>query len=484
MFTFSELLTYDQVLRIHDASLEMLANIGALIRNEKARAIFAKHGCSVDSETELVKIPRAVVEEFRRAFPPTFTFYARDPQYDRTIPRDSPLIVTGSSAPNLIDPVTGVERRAYSDDIARIAHLINELPGHDVFSISVLAEDAPPDKFTLTRLYPSLKNCVKPIRCSSTNQDDADQVLKLGALIAGSEAAYRAHPFITHHYCPVISPLTMDFDSTEMLIYFTERQLPSFGSIVPNAGMSSPLTMSATLAQGNAEFLLWAILTQMIRPGTPIIYSSLSTVADMRRGSYSPGAIETGMLHMAHAQMARFYNVPSGGYIGLTNSKVNDAQAGYETGMSAVAGLLGGADMFNLSGLLDALMCFDFAKAVIDDEIALMLKRLKRGMEFSEENLSLDLIAETGPGGMFVDKPQTYELMKETMYLPELADRDARLRWSQRGSLDTHARALQRVREILSRKNSAGFAPDVDARIRAVFPDLVVGDAVLPEGWK
>jgi trimethylamine:corrinoid methyltransferase-like protein len=85
---------------------------------------------------------------------------------------------------------------------------------------------------------------------------------------------------------------------------------------------------------------------------------------------------------------------------------------------------------------------------------------------------------------MFVDKPQTYELMKETMYLPELADRDARLRWAQRGALDTHARAMQRVREILSRENSAGFAPDVDARIRAVFPDLVAGDVLMPEGWK
>ena len=104
------------------------------------------------------------------------------------------------------------------------------------------------------------------------------------------------------------------------------------------------------------------------------------------------------MLHMAFAQMAHFYNVPCGGYIGLTNAKINDAQSGFETGMSTLAGVLAGADMLNMGGLLDALKVFDFAKAVIDDEIARMLKRVKRGFEFNEENLALDVIAEVGPG--------------------------------------------------------------------------------------
>jgi trimethylamine--corrinoid protein Co-methyltransferase len=484
MITLAALLTPEQVERIHEASIEILENVGLLVRNGKARAYFAKHGCRVDPDTEIITLPRAVVEHFRAAFPPTFTFHGRDPQYDRTIPGDGPLIVTGSSAPNLIDPVTGEERRAFSDDIARIAHLINELPGYDVFSISTLAEDAPPDRYTLTRLYPALKNCLKPVRSSALNPEDAETILRLGALIAGSEAAYRERPFITHHYCPVVSPLTMDFDSTEMLIFFTERGLPSFGSVVPNAGISSPLTLAGTLAQGNAEFLAWAVLMQMVRPGTPLIYSSLSTVADMRRGAYAPGGIECGILHMGHAQMARYYRVPCGGYIGLTNAKINDAQSGYETGMSAVAGLLGGVDMLNMGGLVDALMTFDFAKAVIDDEIAQMLKRIKRGFEFSEGNLSLDVIAGTGPGGTFLDKPQTCALMKTTGLLPEIADRDPRQRWKTQGALDSQARAMRRVRDILTRDNPAVFSPEADARIRAAFEGLVAGDSVPPPGWR
>jgi trimethylamine---corrinoid protein Co-methyltransferase len=481
--TFAALLTQEQVERVHEASLEILEKVGVLVRNQRAHEIFASQGGYVDAETGFVKLPRKVVEQFQAMFPPKFKFCGRDPAYDRVIPDDSPLILTGSSAPNIIDPVNGHERRARSDDLARIAHLVNELPGYDVFSISTLAADAPAGQFSLSRYYPSLKNTIKPVR-ANTPPDETDEMLKLAYLIAGGEEAFRQHPFITHHYCPVVSPLTMDFDSTQLLIYFSEKNLPSYFSIVPNAGLTSPLTMIGTLAQCNAEFLAAAVLTQMIQPGKGVIYSTLPTVADMRSGAYSPGAIETGILHMGCAQMARFYNIPSGGYIGLTNSKVNDAQSGFETGMSIVAGYLGGVDIFNMAGLLDALMAFDFAKAVIDNEIAMMLKSIRRGFEFSEENLALDQISEVGPGGMFAGTEHTLERMRTTMFLSEIADRDPRDQWLERGGLDSQARALKRVKEILTRDNQAVFSPEVDARIRAEFTGIVAGDSIPPEGWK
>ncbi len=481
--SFAALLSQEQVEQVHEASLEILERVGMLVRNERAREIFAAHGAQVEEQTQIVRIPRQVVERYRVLFPPKFTFRARDPRYDRTLPDDSPLILTGSSAPNIIDPVTGYERRSRSDDLARISHLINELDGYDVFSISTLADDAPKGQFSLSRYYPSIKNTVKPVR-ANTPPAEADMMLSLAYLVAGGEDAFRERPFITHHYCPVVSPLTMDFDSTQLLIYFSEKNLPSYFSVVPNAGLTSPLTMLATLAQCNAEFLGAAVLTQMIQPGKAVIYSTLPTVADMRTGAYSPGAIESGILHMGCAQMARFYNIPSGGYIGLTNSKINDAQSGYETGMSVVAGYLGGVDIFNMGGLLDALMAFDFAKAVIDNEIALMMKQIKRGFDFSRENFALDQIAEIGPAGMFAGTEHTLERMRTTMLLAEVADRDPRAQWMERGGLDSHARAMKRVKDILTRENPAAFSPELDEKVRAAFPGMVAGDSLPPEGWK
>ena len=112
-----------------------------------------------------------------------------------------------------------------------------------------------------------------------------------------------------------------------------------------------------------------------------------------------------------------------------------------------------------------------------------MLKRLLRGFDFSAEMMSLDVISEAGPAGMFLDKPQTYALMKSTMLLTEIADRDPRNRWQKQGALDTQARALRKVREILTADHSALLSPDMDARIRAAFPDLPAGDCVAPKEW-
>ena len=319
MINFATLLTQQQVERTHAASLEILENVGVLVRNEKARTIFRQHGCQEEIGTQIIKFPAALVEKYRAMLPPTFTFFGRDPKYDRTIPQDGPVIVTGSSAPDIIDPLTGTVRRARSEDIARIAQLIQELSAYDVFSISTLAEDALPGQFTLARLYPSLKHCLKPIRSTTKDMDDAASVMQLLYLLAGGAEAYHRRPFVTHHYCPIVSPLTMDQLSTEAVIFFCEAGLPVYPSIVPNAGLTSPMSMAGTLAQGNAEFLAISVLMQMVREGTPTIYATLPTVADMRTGAYASGGIECGMLHMAFAQMARFYNVPCGGYIGLSS---------------------------------------------------------------------------------------------------------------------------------------------------------------------
>jgi trimethylamine--corrinoid protein Co-methyltransferase len=233
--------------------------------------------------------------------------------------------------------------------------------------------------------------------------------------------------------------------------------------------VSAPLTLLGTLVVANAEFLAQSVLVQMSHPGTPVLYDALPTVTDMRAGAYAPGGVETGMLTMACAQMARFYGVPSAGFAGLTNSKVNDAQAGYETGLSTMAAVLGGLDLLAMGGLLDALMAFDFGKAVVDHEIGLMLKRAARGMEFSEDNLALDLIAEVGPGNIFADRRHTLKRMRTAAVLPEIADRSPRDQWLAAGGQDTQARALAKARAILRQDNPAVFSAEVDAAIRSRF---------------
>ncbi len=479
----AEMLTPDQIARTHEASLEILSETGLLVRNEKARHRFAENGCPVDHETEIVKFPSDIVERYRKLTPPTFTFHARNPEYDITIPGSAPVIATASSAPDIVDPVTGEERRATSDDIARTAHLVNELPGIDVFSISTLADDAPDGQFSLSRFYPALKNSIKPCRTSVIDIREAEQVLKLGALIAGSEEAFAARPLITFGYCSIVTPLTMEYDSTEMLMFFAENDLPAYGTIAPVGGVGTPLTLAGTLALINAEWLATCVLTQMSKPGRPMIYNHLPVFTDMRDGAYAPGGIETGIMTSALCQMARFYDIPSGSYLGLTNSKTSDAQAGFEKSLSPMMGTLSGVDFIVMGGLQDALMTLDLGQLAIDAEIALMLKRTVRGIEFTEENLALDEIHEAGPGGMFIGNPETLERMTETCLLPELASRDIREKWNMFGKRSIHQRALDQVQAILTKPNRNALPPETDARIRGAFDGLVAGDSVPPEGW-
>jgi trimethylamine--corrinoid protein Co-methyltransferase len=167
--------------------------------------------------------------------------------------------------------------------------------------------------------------------------------------------------------------------------------------------------------------------------------------------------------------------VPCGGYIGLSNSKLNDAQSGFETAMSTAAGVLAGADMLNMGGLLDALKVFDYAKAVIDDEIAQMLKRLKRGITFNEDELALAVIAQIKPAGSFMMSPHTVKRMKSEALLPRLADREAREIWEKKGALDTHARATLRVKEILAHAGPDMIPVELDLQLHEQFKNLVSG---------
>ncbi len=480
---FFSYLNDDEIRYVHESSLEILEETGLLVRNEKARRRFAEHGAIVDHETQIVRIPAAVVENYRKMVPPTITLRGRDPACDVTFPRNLPVIATASSAPDIVDPVSGICRRATSDDIARIAHVVNACDGFDLFSISTLADDAPKDQFSLTRFYAALKNCVKPVRTSVYDIREARQVIRLGELIAGSKEAFWERPFINFGYCAAVSPLTLDFDSTDTMMYFAENGITAYGTIAPMGGLSTPLSLPGMLVIMNAEWLAVATLAQMSAPGTAQIYNFLPVFADMRDGAYAPGAIEVGMMNAAVCQMARFYNVPAGGYLGLTNSKVADAQSGFEKGMSPLMGALSGADFIVMGGLQDALMSFDFGQLMIDNEIARMIKRVRSGFGFSKDAASVREIKDTGPAGMFADNPATLERMHDATFMPELADRNLREKWELEGASTIHQRALNKALEILSTPNSIAFDKSIDDRIRAEFTGLVKGDSHVPEGW-
>ncbi len=479
---YCQVLTAAEESAIHLDALNILEQVGLEVNNDKALALFRDCGCRVETESRRVTLPREVVAEYLAYVPPSFTLYGRDPRFDFTLPEDGPIFGTASSGTNVRDPLNGAIRPSRSDDIARIGRLINEMPGIAMYTCTISATDAAYEYRNLERFYPALKNCLKPVRASGVDcVEEAEKILKLGYIVAGGEEEFKKRPFIAFHNCPIIAPLKMDHHSTEMLIYFVERGIPTYATIVPNAGLTSPLSLGATLAQHVAEFLAVATLMQMVKPHTPVMFNSLPTVADLRTGAYAPGAVECGLLHMACAQMARYFNVPCGGYIGQTNSKLPDSQAAYERSIAATGGLLAGMDMLQIGGLIEALMTFDYAQLAIDNEIALMLQRIVRGIQYSpaENQAALAETAQVGPGGVFMETPLTLQNLRSLSYIPTIADRDSRAVWQSEGGKDAPTRALDWVKDILSQANPHVLDSEVDERIRREFPDLKPGLASL-----
>lgn len=177
--------------------------------------------------------------------------------------------------------------------------------------------------------------------------------------------------------------------------------------------------------------------------------------------------------------MARRYGVPCAGYAGATNAKLVDAQAGFETGMNSQAALLAGVDILHMGGLLDALMALDFGKLLIDNEIAGMLKRMWLGFEDGRDELAVEVMAEVGQGGAFIDVEHTIQRMRTTAFLPQIANRSRRDVWEAGGGLDAHARASQLVRNLLKHDSPGLISPDLDAQIREEFVGIVSGDMSL-----
>jgi trimethylamine--corrinoid protein Co-methyltransferase len=470
---YFEFFSQDQLELIHKKSLEILSQNGVKVKNEKALRIFRENGCPVNEETKQVTIPEEIVKKALAAASETFTFYGRDPQYDITLPGDGPVFGLSGEAPHIVDLETGKVVPAAKEDLVNLAHLHQECSGYDIATIALVVND--PAGIIRTELYPTIMHCAKPIRFGPNVVENAKEALKMCSMIAGSEEAFLKRPFITFFACPMISPLTLDENSTEVIMYIVEKGLPIHFQIVPNAGVTSPLSLTATVTQANAEFLAVFALCQLITPGAPTLYSTLPTVADLRTGAYVTGGIENGMMIAALSQMARYYRLPSAGIAGMTNSKAVDVQAGYETMQSTLTAVMGGADFLEFGALLDALISFDYAHFMISDEIAKILKFLRKG--FDDPALTESAISAlyaVGSGGDFLTQQHTVDNIRKVSFNTPLSDRKPRSSWAAEGGITSYDLAKDSVRKILAKENTAALAPEIVEKLNKEFPALPV----------
>ena len=461
-------LTEEQIRQIHQASLTVLEHTGIHVENEDALALYRQGGAWVDGNR--VHITQEMIEKALETVPARVLLAGRDPEQDVVLEDKRVYAGTGGSPTMVLDPGADTVRPSTLRDLADLARLADALQHCDFIVIPLHPTDVPDEDVPINRFYTCLTHSTRHIMGGVGSIEGALQVIEMGAMIAGGSEALRERPFISAITSWMVSPLHLDTSVTDILIEWCKHGLPVALSSAPMAGSTSPVTLAGTLTQLNAEQLSGIVLSQLVRPGTPVLAGYIPGVADMRTGGYLGGAVEFGMMQAAAAQLAHFYGVPIYGSGGMSDSKLPDAQAGYEKMATFLLAAMGGCNYIHHAlGMITNMSAASLEQAVIDDDIVGMAMRVLRGIEVTEDSLAEEAIHRVGPGGHYLMDRHTLQFMRSELFYPPLADRQNRAMWEEAGKKDTRARAIARVERLLRKHQPPGLPPAVDAAIRVRF---------------
>jgi len=444
-------LSRDDIESIHSGSLQLLEKTGVLVKNESALELLRSSGCRIESNR--VRFPSDLVETSIKKAPSSFNLYSREGSASLIVGSDNTIFDPGSSGTEFLDSQTGEIRTALANDLVQLVRLADGLEYMDAQSTSVVPSDVPESISDLFRLYIVLRNSTKPIVTGAfTKQGLVDMMHMLEAVAGGSDKLARA-PRAIFDCCPT-SPLSWGDVACQNLIDCAANSIPAEIIPAPMMGATSPVSIFGTLVQSNAEILSGIVITQVVRPGTPIVYGGSLALFDMKRAMICLGAIETAMAACASAQIGKYHGLPTHAYLGLSESKVIDAQSGFESGIGLVLAALARINVVSGPGMMASENCLSLEKLAIDDDVCGMSRRLVRGIEAEDVGTILDLVDEVGPGGDFLSADHTLARLRQEQFMPsDVICRRPVSSWREHGSKNSLVRARERVEKILATHN-------------------------------
>jgi trimethylamine--corrinoid protein Co-methyltransferase len=260
----------------------------------------------------------------------------------------------------------------------------------------------------------------------------------------------------------------------DILVEVARQGIPIAVPCEPQTGSTSPVTLAGNLTMFAADTLLGVTLAQLAKPGAPVLCGYVGTIADLRTMGYLSGAVEQGMLNAGAAQLAQHWQIPFYATSGMSDSKLIDAQAGYESAMTTLMVALSGANFIHdAAGLMEFAMVASYDKYVMDNEIIGMAMRAVRGVEVTDETIGIETINRVGPGGNFLSQSHTIKHMRGEFFFPGLSDRETRKTWQERGGLDTLARTNAIARQILADHQPEPVPPEVEVAVQEEFGIII-----------
>jgi trimethylamine--corrinoid protein Co-methyltransferase len=473
MHPLFRILPTELINRVLDEAFHLMVSPGIKVQSAEARSLLAGVGAEIDETQEIAHIPEKVARLALETVPHEFYLYnltgnptvkyGDQPQGDDTDQRIH--FDPGSSGVHILDPDTLEHRPSYTSDLIRLIKVTEMLPQYDAQSTAVICNEVPEAIGDLYRLYLVLLYSVKPIVTGAFTTQSIPIMIDMLSIFVGGRVSLTQKPIAVFDVCPN-PPLIWSEYGAQSLIELSRTRTPTQIVSMPLAGATAPVTLLGAVVQHAAECISGITIHQSARPGSPVVWGGAPAIFDMRHGTTPMGAIETAMIDAAYAQVGKSLNLPTHAYMGASDAKIVDAQAGLESGITAIIGALAGINMISGAGMLDFLACQSAEKLVIDAEAIAMAKRLTNGL--SEDSLSL--VAEMFEGinfkADFLKQKATRQLFKKEQYIPsQVIDRGSIRVWEETGCLDTFTRAKNLVTELLTQYQRPIIPTDLEVAL-------------------
>jgi trimethylamine--corrinoid protein Co-methyltransferase len=459
--------------RIHQASLRLLETVGVRVHLRQAVELLERAGAEV-REASTVRIPQGLVEDALKTAPRSISVGNRKGDEAMVLQAGNSYYGTGPTIQYVYDIDTGQRRETDYEDIEQAARICDYLPNIDfLMPMGMTAGVNPASRGIDPRLTDRydfaamLRNTTKPLMCSCWTAEGLADIRDMAAAVRGSEQALRDNPLFILFRQPV-SPLSHDAEPLRAVLFCAEAGIPICYASYPLMGATGPATLAGSFTISNVEFLSGLVISQLHRPGAPVIYNAGSGPMDMRSSSTPYSAPESFLGEMAGRGMADFYGMPNYSYGGLTDSKLLDEQAGVEAALSLFQSTLAGSTLIHDVGYMDTGMTASWELIVLGDELIGLLKRVMAGIDLSDEQLALEVIEAVGPGGNFLMEEHTLRHYRDVWY-PRLINREEYSAWAAQGAKPLRAVLRERVRWILENHRPEPLPADVEQQVESVL---------------
>ncbi|MEM7717725.1 MAG: trimethylamine methyltransferase family protein [Pseudomonadota bacterium] len=456
------------VLRIHEAALEALETIGLSQAPPSGIEAMVSAG-AIQGDDGRLRYPRSLVEDMLAKAARGITLHGRDPKFDLNLEPDRVHYGTAGAAVHVVDIDTGDYRDPQTQDLYDAARLVQHLDNIHFFQRPMVCRDIEDNlDLDLNTIYAAASGTRKHIGTSFADPANVAPCIELIHMIAGGEAEWRARPFISNTNCFVVPPMKFAEESCIAMENAIHAGMPVLLLSAGQAGATAPAPIAASIVQAVAECLAGVVYVNAIKPGHPAVFGTWPFVSDLRTGAMSGGSAEQALLTAGCAQMHRFYGLPGGAAGGMADSKLPDMQTGWEQGMTNVLAGLSGLNMvYEAAGMQASLLGFCLEGLVLGDDLVGQALRCVRGIEVSEDSVSLDVMRAVcleGPGH-YLGSEQTLNLMQTEYTYPTLGNRMSPKEWNEAGRPELLPAAKARKEAILA-DAPLQIAPELDRQIR------------------